>query len=423
MKMFLRSLASLLITICAWSAIGQPQEFKPVDAGDAGFSTERLQRLDKFLEGFVKDKKVPNVVTFVARNGKVVHHKAYGMSNMESVRSARVDDIYRWASQTKAITTTALMILYEEGKFLLEDPVSLYIPEFAAARVLDSYDEKTKKYTSHPALKPVTIRHLLSHTAGISYDNPVPGDPRFDKLDFLPGNTTITLRETVPVLAQRPLLHEPGAAFTYGPNTDVIGYLVEILSGMPLDQFFAKRIFQPLGMNDTYFYLPAEKSSRLVELYSLENATDKLMVSPVKSRRNFPLTAQGRNFLGGAGLVGPIEDYARFCQMIANGGTFNGNQILSRKTIGLMSRNQIGDLTVWDRNDKFGLGFQIITEGSRYADQATPGSLTWGGMFSTEYTIDPAEGLVILVYTNVDPYYYERELERKFRILVYQALE
>ncbi|MEP6734060.1 MAG: serine hydrolase domain-containing protein [Chryseolinea sp.] len=401
----------------------QPQEFSNAMPEDAGFSAEHLKRLDVFLETLVKEEKAPNIVTFVARHGKVVHQKAYGFKNVEKKQPAAVTDIYRLASQTKAITTTAMMILYEEGKFLLEDPVSKYIPAFEKMQVFDRYDEVTKQSKTHPAKTEITIKHLLSHTAGISYGNPVPQDPKFKDLDFLPGRTDERLSRTIPLLAKRPLSAEPGSQFIYGPNIDVIGYLIEILSGMSLDEFFKNRIFDPLGMKDTYFYLPADKANRLVELYAMESSSVKLQVNPNHARRVFPLDTHGTNYLGGAGLVGPIEDYAKFCQMIVNKGTFNGKQILSRKTIALMSRNQIGDLTVWDRNDKFGLGFMLITENTRYADQASPGSLTWGGMFSTEYTIDPTEDLIMLVYTNVDPYFYERELERKFRILVYQALK
>lgn len=420
------SIAPGILTVLVLSTTvlnAQPQEFSLSKPEEAGFSSERLQTLDVFLESLVKAGKAPNIVTFVARHGKVVHQKAYGFKNIEKKQPANVTDIYRLASQTKAITTTAMMMLYEEGKFLLEDPVSKYIPAFEKMQVLDSYDEKSNLSKTHPAKTEITIRHLLSHTAGISYGNPVPDDPKFKSLDFLPGKTDDKLSRTIPLLATRPLSAEPGSQFVYGPNIDVVGYLIEILSGMSLDEYFKKKIFVPLGMNDTYFYLPPDKANRLVELYAMDSPTEKLHVSPSNARRIFPLDSHGTNYLGGAGLVGPIEDYAKFCQMIANGGTFNGKQILSRKTIALMSRNQIGDLTVWDRDDKFGLGFMLITENTRYADQASPGSLTWGGMFSTEYTIDPAEDLILLVYTNVDPYFYERDLERKFRILVYQALK
>lgn len=400
-----------------------PQKFAVSTPQEAGFYPERLQRLDSFLQQMIDHKLAPNAVTFVAHHGKIVHYKSFGYRNIEKKEPLKKDDIFRLASQTKAITSTALMILFEEGKFLLEDPISKYIPAFKNPQVLEKYDEKTHQYTTRPARSEITIRHLLSHTAGIPYGNPLPGHPKFNSLNFLPSISAQTLAQTIPLLAERPLIADPGEKFIYGPNTDVLGYLIEILSGMNLDDFLRKRIFEPLGMSDTYFYIPADKSGRLVELYSLENTGDVLSLHKDSDYRDYSVSKYRTYFLGGAGLVGTIEDYAKFCQMIVNGGSFNGSQIISRKTLELMNRNQIGELEVRDRKDKFGLAFQLITSKSQYGDQASEGSLTWGGMFSTEYTIDPKEGLILLVYTNVDPYLYERELGRKFRILVYQALK
>lgn len=419
---------SILISVCAlfltFKAYSQlPQKFTVSTPTDAGFSADRLQRLDEFLQQMIDDSRAPNVVTFVAHRGKIVHHKTFGYRNVERKEILQKDDIFRWASQTKAITSVALMVLFEEGKFLLEDPISMYIPSFKNPQVLESYDQKTQQYQTRPAASEITIRHLLNHTAGISYNNPLEGHPAFPALNFFPAVTNQTLAQTIPLLGKRPLIADPGKKFVYGPNTDVLGYLIEILSGKSLADFLQERIFAPLGMSNTYFYLPENKTSRLVSLYSLENSEDPLRLHSDAGYQNYPLTKKGTYYLGGAGLVGSIEDYAKFCQMILNGGIFNDHQILSRRTIALMAKNQIGELEVRDRKDKFGLGFQIITEKSHYGDQASVGSLTWGGMFSTEYTIDFGEELILLVYTNVDPYFYERELERKFRILVYQALK
>jgi len=400
-----------------------PQKFTISTPEDAGFSADRLQRLDFYLQQLIDAGHAPNAITFVAHQGKIAHYKTYGHSNIERKEKLRKDDIFRWASQTKAITSVALMILFEEGRFLLEDPVSKYIPSFKNPQVLERYDSRTQQVHTRAAKSEITIRHLLSHTAGIPYNNPLEGHVRFSTLNFLPSITDQTLEQTIPLLGERPLIADPGEEFVYGPNTDVLGYLIEILSGKSLADFLQERIFSPLGMTDTYFYLPENKSGRLVNLYTLENSGDPLRLHSNVGYRNYPLNRKGRYFLGGAGLVGTIEDYAKFCQMILNGGSFNEHQILNRRTIALMTQNQIGDLEVWNRKDKFGLGFQIITEKSQYGDLASPGSLTWGGMFSTEYTIDLEEELILLIYTNVDPYLYERELARKFRILVYQALK
>ena len=400
-----------------------PQSFKEANPGMAGFSTERLNRLDQFLEQLVREKKLPHVVTFVARRGQVIHHRAYGFRNVAQQVSLKRDDIFRIASQTKAITSVALMMLYEEGKFLLEDPVSMYLPEFRNVQVLDTYDANARTYTTRTPVRPLTIRHLLSHMAGMTYDNPVPWIPEFDGNQFLPGQSGEALPVLVSRLAKTPLVADPGDKYVYGPASDVAGRLVEVLSGMSLDAFLKARIFTPLGMNDTHFFLPESKRDRLVELYQVENPGEPITVSDNKGWREFPFRKPAESpVLGGAGLVGPISDYARFCQMLLNGGTFNGHQLLSPATVAMMCRNEIGDLTVRDRNDKYTLAFELITAGTRYGDLASPGSVTWGGMFSTEYTIDFDRELVLLVYTNVNPNAYERELVRKFRVLVYQAL-
>ncbi len=214
-----------------------------------------------------------------------------------------------------------------------------------------------------------------------------------------------------------------GAGFTYGLNIDVIGRLIEVLSGKPFDVAMRERVLEPLGMTDTYFYLPDYKASRLVELYSKTSMDDPLTLHTNEAYRNFATSGAKTFFSGGAGLVSSVEDYAKLCQMLLNGGTFNNKRILGRKTVELMLRNQVGSAEVWDRKDKFGLGFQLITDNSHYGDQATPGSYTWGGMYCSEFTIDPKEELILLIFTNVQPYAYYSDFVRKFRIAVYQALE
>lgn len=402
---------------------------------EAGFSVERLRRLDAFLQGLVDQGIAPNAVTFVARHGKIVHHKAFGYSNLATRTPLKTDDIYRIASQSKAITTAALMTLFEEEKFLLDDPIAAYIPAFKNPKVLLSYDAKDPvggNYNTRPAKSDITIRQLLSHNAGIPYEHPLDRRPEFI-VPFFNSTQPDKLEDVVNKLAKRPLLRDPGrsdasadssgAGFTYGLNTDIIGRLVEVLSGKPLDVAIRERVLEPLGMTDTYFYLPAAKASRLVELYDKGSADKPLVLHPNEAYRHFAVSGAKTYFSGGAGLVSTVADYARFCQMMLNGGTFNNRRILGRKTVEMMLRNQIGAAEVWDRKDKYGLGFQLITEGSHYGDQATPGSYTWGGMYCSEYTIDPKEDLILLVFTNVQPYAHYSDFVRKFRIAVYQALE
>ena len=389
---------------------------------EVGFSSERLKRLDDLMQGFVNDGIVPNIVTYVARKGKVVHHKAFGYSNLENKTPLKKDDIYRIASQSKAITTVALMTLYEEGKFLLEDPVSKYIPAFKNPRVLENFDKNTLMFTTRAAKREITIHDLLTHTAGIPYEHPLENRPEF-KVPYFNSVENDVLADVVNKIAARPLLSDPGEKFVYGLNTDVVGRLIEVLSGMSFDTFLQTRLLTPIGMIDTHFYLPETKNSRLVELYSKPKTDEKLSLNANKEYRQYAVSGAKSYFSGGAGLLSTIEDYAKFCQMLLNGGSFNGKRILGRKTVELMGRNHIGDQTVWDRNDKFGLGLQVVTEASRHADQASPGSLTWGGMYCSEYTIDAKEDLIMLVFTNVQPFTHYSDVVRKFRIVTYQALQ
>ncbi|WP_375446114.1 serine hydrolase domain-containing protein [uncultured Fibrella sp.] len=389
-----------------------------------GFSPDRLKRVDALLQGFVDQGIAPNAVAMVVRNGEVVLHKAYGYSNLEKKTPARTTDIYRIASQSKAITTTTLMTLFEEGKFMLDEPISKYIPAFKNPVVLVSYEKNDPvkgAYETRPAKSEITIRQLLSHNAGIPYEHPLDQRPEF-KIPFFGSKEPDKLEDVVNKLAKRPLLKDPGESFTYGLNTDIIGRLVEILSGEPLDVAMRKRVLDPLGMNDTHFYLPPGQAGRLVELYT-KNADGPITVNTNDTYRTFAVSGAKTYFSGGAGLVGTVEDYAKLCQLFLNGGTFNGKRILGRKTVDMMLRNQIGEANVWDRQDKYGLGFQLITANGHYGDQATPGSFTWGGMYCSEYTVDPTENLVMLVFTNVQPYAYYGDFVRKFRVAVYQALE
>lgn len=409
----------------------KPQVFTTAKSpADAGFSADRLKRLDAFLQGLIDQGIAPNAVTFVAHRGQVVHYKAFGYSNLAKKTPLKRGAIYRIASQSKAITTTTLMTLFEEGKFVLDDPISKYIPAFKKPTVLVSYDKKDPtggNFQTRPATGEITIRQLLSHNAGLPYEHPLDKRPEF-AVPFFNSTKPDKLEDVVNKLAKRPLLRDPGdptdstgTGFTYGLNTDIIGRLVEVLAGKPLNAAMRERVLDPLGMMDTYFYLPADKASRLVELYTKTDGP--LALHENADYRNFAVSGARTYFSGGAGLVSTVEDYARFCQMLLNGGTFNNRRILGRKTIEMMTRNQIGSSEVWDRKDKFGLGFQLITEGSHYGDQATPGAYTWGGMYCSEFTIDPSEELILLVFTNVQPYSYYNDFVRKFRTAVYQALE
>ena len=385
------------------------------------FSAERLQRIDKFLQSWVDAGKIPHAQSLVVHRGEVVHNQVYGTADAERQRPLADNAIWRIASQTKLITTLAVMMLYEEGKFLLDDPISRYISAFDSARVLVSHDSTTLAYETRPATRAITIRNLLTHTSGISYEHPLQDHLEFE-VPFYTSLDDDLLEEVVDRIAARPLLHDPGEQFTYGLSTDVLGRLVEVVSGQSLATFFQQRIFAPLNMNDTYFYLPKDKEKRLVTLFRKERTDATLTVQEEPLYQNFARQGERTFYSGGAGLVSTAADYAKIGQLILNEGVYQGTRLLSPFTVRLMTRNQIGDLEVWDRHDKFGFGLQIITPDSRYGDLAPPGALTWGGLYCSEYTIDPANELVMQVYTNVYPFAHYSELVRTYRVLVYGAM-
>ncbi len=408
---------ALLLLLCTG---GRAQEMASALPATLGFDAERLTRIDDLVQGFIDEGVIPNAQTLVLRHGKVVHRNTYGFSDLEGKKPARADDIYRIASQTKAMVTVCLMMEYEKGRFLLDDPLSKYLPAFASMRVFKSVDEERGEYTTEPAKSAITIRQLLSHSSGIGYGLPV--EPEALKVPFFASLEADTLQDIADRIARRPLLHHPGEGFTYGLGIDVAGRLLEVVSGETLEEYLTNHLWQPLGMKDSYFYLPAAKQARLVKLYSKLSERGPLTLHENETYRDFAVRGAQTYFSGGAGSVGTIDDYARFCQMMLQRGTYGNHRFLAPKTVDLMLRNQIGSAEVWDRKDKFGLGFQLITPQSAYAGPASPGAFTWGGMYLSEYTIDPQEDLVMLLYTNVHPIPQYGEIVKKFRVVVYGAL-
>lgn len=393
-----------------------------------GFSADRLQRIDENINGWLNTGRLNGCVALIIRNGKIIYHKAFGYDDLEKTKPLRTDYIYRIASQTKAITSVAVMMLYEEGKLLLDDRVSKYIPEFAKQQVLDKFNEADSSYTTVPAKSEITIRQLLTHTSGVGYPEigTKEANAIYAKAGLVAGlgvEVGRLLVDDVKKIAKLPLMHQPGEKFTYGFNTDILGYLVELISGMNLDRFFKTRIFDPLGMNDTYFYLPPAKHNRLVTLH--EEVDGKITnAKPVKDQKddlpvNYPKTA-GTYFSGGAGLSSTALDYAIFLQMMLNGGEYNGKRILSRNTVRMMTMNQIGDI---NRGvNKFGLGFGITTEKGSSILPTPEGVFDWGGAFATTYWADPKENLIGIIYRQIWGSTLG-EVPNKFKVLVYQALE
>jgi CubicO group peptidase (beta-lactamase class C family) len=416
-----RRLAAALLWLLALGAPASAQ-FRPAPRPEAvGFSSSRLARIDSLIEPLVARGELPGAVVFLARDGQIVMHKAYGYRDTRTKVPMRKDDIFRIASQSKAITSLAVMMLWEEGRFGLDDPIERYIPEFANPRVMTRFNPADSSYESAPARRRPTIRQLLTHTAGLDY--PAIGSDEFKAIYAkagIPsgiGTNSATICDKMRVLGKLPLKHEPGERFTYSLGLDVLGCLVELVSGMPFDRFLRTRIFDPLGMRDTWFSLPADRAERLVALHDLESGQAVPRHDPVFDGvdPDYP-KRPGGYFSGGAGLSGSIEDYARFLQLFLNGGELNGVRLLSPRTVELMLTDQLPGLP-----NEFGLGFALETPANDYQSPQSVGSFSWGGAFRTTYWADSRQRLVALLYTNT---YGGRPppLGNQFAVLTYAAM-
>ncbi len=393
-------------------------------AENNGMSEERLARIDAMCEKALKDNDLPGIVALIQRNGEVVYHKAFGYADA-SKTALKKDAIFRIASQTKAITSTAVMMLWEQGLFRLDDPIENYIPAFKNVTVLDSFIESDSSFIASPAKKKITIRHLLTHTSGLGY-GVIDGDPRFKKMYAKTGITdlfttkNISIEASVKKLAALPLHHEPGEKFTYSEGLDVLGYFIEIISGQHFDDYLREHIFDPLDMDDTWFYLPESKYNRLVNIQKKEN--DSWVNFPTTFYDpDYPKKGAKRFFSGGAGLSSTATDYATFLQMYLNGGTYNGHRLLSRTTIQSMMGNQIGDL--WgDTGKYYGLAFGVVDDkGQAQGGNGSIGTFDWGGYFNTQYFADPKEQVIgILMKQTQGPT--TDDTGWQFRQLVFQAI-
>jgi len=364
----------------------------------------------------------------VARRGKIVYYKSTGYDDLDNRVPLEKDAIFRVASQTKGITTVAVMLLYEEGLFTLKEPVSKFLPGFRNPVVLESFNNKDSSYTTRPAKREITIHDLLTHRSGYCY--PGSGGEAvsaiYAKLGLTGGipNRNTTLKEEMQKIAGAPLAHEPGEKYSYGLSTDILGYLVEVLSGQTLEEFFRTRICDPLGMEDTWFCLPEEKHDRLMNLYTDDPSGDGISKF-TDGLVDFPKT-KGIYFSGGGGLSSTALDFAIFQQMLLNGGEYNGVRLLGRKTIDMMRTNQIGEqgsgsLYIPGHPDKFGLGFEVISPPGSITVPMSENSFGWGGAFGSLYWMDPQEDLVVHLVLQKHGEY--NILRWKFIACVYQALE
>lgn len=373
------------------------------DPATVRMSAEKLAALEEYFQGYVDSGRVSGLTTLIARKGKVAEFKAYGMADIAAGKTMQKDSIFRIYSMTKPITGVALMMLYEEGKIALDDPVSKYIPGFDNPQVFAGVDEDGTIRTE-PARRPITVLDLMRHTAGLTYG--VFGDTPVDKAYvnsglFEPGQTLATWTDT---LAQQPLLYQPGDAWVYSLAVDVQGRLVEILSGQTLDAFFKDRIFDPLGMKDTGFYVDASRADRLVQIYDVTK--DKGLVATT-SKLVADYTVKPSLLSGGGGLVSTTVDYWRFAQMMLNGGELDGVRLLTPETVKLMSSNLLPDNLPGIAGGKqglgFGLDFAVVLDPAKQGNGTRKGEYFWGGMANTVFWIDPEEELVVIFMTNVLP--------------------
>jgi len=389
----------------------------------SGLSSAQLQRLDKLINDTIDQKKLAGAVVMLRRDGKMAYLKPYGMQDIEAGKPMATDTIFRIASMSKAVTTVAALQLYEEGKFLLKDPVSKYLPEFKDAMVAVPAGPgapEGAKYTLVPAKKQMTIRDLMCHTAGLGYGYG-PAKELYEKAGLSGWRFTskdITLEEAIHRLAALPLEAQPGETWIYGYATDVLGRLIEVVSGMPLDTYIEQRVTKPLKMVDTSFYLPPEKLARLMPVYGMVDG--KLTVTEKPESSDY-VKGPRKCFSGGAGLLSTANDYGRFLQMLLNGGELDGVRVLQPKTVELMHQNHTGDKYTRDAN-AFGLGFWVAEDPGYYGEAVSAGAYGWGSAFYPQYFIDPKERFTGVLFTQLMPAG-GLDLNMKFKVLSTLAVE
>ncbi|RPI50345.1 MAG: class A beta-lactamase-related serine hydrolase [Acidobacteria bacterium] len=390
-------------------------------AAPSTFSPERLRRIDGVLQKYIDENRVAGAVALVLQDGQPVYERAVGWSDKEAGRRMTTDTIFRIASQTKAITSAAILVLMEEGKIGLTDPVSRFIAPFAKTTVADSIQEGHA-----PARRQIQIRDLLTHTAGISYGTERHVAPLYEAKGLGPAagfgwytaDKSEPICETMERLAGLPFVAQPGEAYVYGYNTDVLGCVVERAAGMPLDEFIRTRITEPLGMKDTRFFLPASEQNRLAAVYASDDE-GRIRRAPEGPRgQGHYVEGPRRSFSGGAGLLSTARDYARFLEMIHNGGVLGSARILSPRTVALMTTNQIGTLHS-AAGLGYGFGFQTT---DRYGANGldSEGAFGWGGAYGTVYRVDPKARLVMVLMIQLIPN--RTDIRTTFPTLVYQAL-
>lgn len=414
------SVCGTLLTPTLATAQGTPRPTR-APAARSGFATDRLARIDSMLDAAVRSEEIGGLVALVLRDDAVVYERAVGWRDREARVPMTSNTLFRIASQTKALTSAAVLMLIEEGKFGLATPASTFMPTFAKTTVMQRSGAGDAEV---PAQRAITIKDLLTHTAGISYGTDARVAERYRAKGLGPaaGFGWYTANKTEPVcvsmdsLGTLPFVAQPGERFVYGYNTDVLGCIVERASGVPLDRFLRERITQPLGMNDTYFFVPPSERARLATVYRSEQRRTVRADTGARGQGHY-VDGPRVSFAGGAGLVSTARDYARFLQMIARGGSWNGRRYLAPHTVALMTTDQIP--TIYGPSAGFGLGFETV---ERYgaSGMASKGTFGWGGAYGSNYKVDPAEGLVIVVMINQLPT--TSDVVARFQTMLYAAL-
>jgi len=415
-----RGLFCLVAVNIAVTALAQ--SLRPGSPESVGLSPERLERLSDALEAYVDDGQFAGSVTLVARRGRIAYFEAFGSRDREANAPMQTDAIFRIASQSKAIVSVAAMTLVEEGKLLLTDPVGKYLPELMETKVAVAQDGGPG-YDVVKARRPITVRDLLTHTSGFGYGAGVGGElwAAAGQTGYYFADKDETIRDSVRRIASLPAHAQPGTQWVYGYSTDILGALVEVVAGQPLDRVLRERVFEPLGMRDTEFYLSAGKANRLTAVYS-QNA-GKLERAPTPGNavgQGHYVDGPRKNFSGGAGLLSTATDYARFLEMLRNGGTLDGRRILSRKSVELMTTSHLGDIA-YNAGQGFGLGFYVVEDVGARGSPGSAGEFGWGGAYHTTYWVDPREELIVVHLTQLVPAGNVDD-QAKVRAVVYQAI-
>jgi CubicO group peptidase (beta-lactamase class C family) len=418
-KKLLLFIITLLTTVNVWSQVLLYPTVKSPQ-----FNYSKLALIDAEVNKYVQNHWLVGSTVIIVKDNKVVYHKAFGYANEASKTPMPENAIYRIMSQTKAITSLAIMQLYEQGKINLDQKVSDFIPSFKNPTVLKDFNAADSSYTTIAAKREITIRDLLTHTSGIDYTDI--GSKNMGAIYTKAGvpsglgNFKESLLEKMTKLGTLPLVHQPGEKFTYGLNSDLLGCIVEIVSGTSLENYFQKNIFDPLGMKDTYFNVPAAKANRMPTVYTENEAKQIIEWSPTfrNLNPNYPLVPK-TYFSGGAGLSSTAYDYAIFLQMILNQGKYNGKQIIAPRTAAIMISPQMDFKT--NGNDDFSLGFSVTSEKSARLNARNKGSFSWGGYYGTNYWADPVDHLVVLVMTQHTPNSHG-DLTNKIERIIYGSM-